>query len=147
MYSEVTAWKRLISHTLTMNERISLIMTIFLDDNQVKTVGQLSGDDAQIFVDMIYEASAHKLLRPRDKSIDFDMDIHVLPIRHWIASYRRSAGGVDAIYAEFVATKPCFRGHWKLHPVTTWRRIRCPVVDLQTCGRANIKARRSQSRF
>ena len=55
--SEDPGWKRLISRTLTMDERISLISTIFLDHNQVEVVGQLSGGDAQTFVDMIDEAS------------------------------------------------------------------------------------------
>lgn len=59
MYSEDPAWKRLISHSLTAEERISLITTISLDDDQVNMVVQLSGDDAQTFVDMINEVSTH----------------------------------------------------------------------------------------
>ena len=57
MYSEDPAWRRLISHSLTAEERISLITTISLDDDQVKMVEQLSGDDAQTFVDVIDEVS------------------------------------------------------------------------------------------
>ena len=98
VYSEVTAWKRLISHTLTVEERISLITTIFSDDNQVETVGQLSGSDAQTFVDTIDEVSLHNLLRSRDKLIDFDTGIHILSIRCWITSHQRPAGGVGTIY-------------------------------------------------
>ncbi|KAF9644879.1 kinase-like protein [Thelephora ganbajun] len=49
------AWKRLISDTLAIHERISLITVIFSDHNQVKMVGNLSGDDAQAFVDKIDE--------------------------------------------------------------------------------------------
>ena len=109
MYREVAAWKRLISHTLTMNERISLITMIFLDDNQVETVGQLYGSDAQTFVDTIDGVSLHKSLHSRDKLIDFDTGIHILSIRHWIASHQRPAGGVDTLCAVFVAAKPCFR--------------------------------------
>ena len=65
MCSEAPAWKLLISSTLTMNERISLIMTIFLDHNQVEMVGNLSGDDAQTFVDMLDEASFCIFLPPK----------------------------------------------------------------------------------
>ena len=49
------AWKRLISHTITADERISLIMTIFSDYNQVEKASHLSGNDAQAFVDTIDE--------------------------------------------------------------------------------------------
>ncbi|KAF9646904.1 kinase-like protein [Thelephora ganbajun] len=49
------AWKRLISDTLAIHEHISLITIIFSDPNQVKMVGNLSGDDAQAFVDKIDE--------------------------------------------------------------------------------------------
>ena len=57
MYSNDPAWKQLIGRTLTMDGRIALIMTIFSDDTQVEMVGQLSGDDAQTFVDTIDEVS------------------------------------------------------------------------------------------
>lgn len=62
MRSEDPAWKRLISRTLTTDERISLIATIFSDSNQVETVGQLSGDDGQAFIDVVYEVSPCALL-------------------------------------------------------------------------------------
>ena len=65
MCSEVPTWKLLISHTLTMNERISLITTIVLDHNQVEMVRNLSGDDAQTFVDMLDEASFCTFLPPK----------------------------------------------------------------------------------
>ena len=71
----------MISHTLTMTESISLITTIFLDNNQVEAVEQLSGGDAQAFVDMTDEVSRYKLLRSRDKLIGIDVDIHILSIR------------------------------------------------------------------
>lgn len=59
MYSEDTAWKRLISHPLVPDERTRLITTIFSDHNQVKMVEHLSGDDAQAFIDVIDEVSPH----------------------------------------------------------------------------------------
>ena len=57
MCSEVPAWKRLISDTLTMEERITLIVEIFSDLDQVKMVRNLSGDDAQTFINVTDEAS------------------------------------------------------------------------------------------
>jgi hypothetical protein len=57
--SELPAWKRLISHTLVTHERISLITTIFSDDNQVEMVRDLSGDDAQTFINTIDEVSLY----------------------------------------------------------------------------------------
>ena len=47
----------MISHTLAADERISLITTIFSDHNQIGVVEQLSGDDAQTFIDTIDEVS------------------------------------------------------------------------------------------
>jgi len=49
------AWKRLISHTLTTEERISLITEIFSHRDQVVMVGRLYGDDAQTFIDAVDE--------------------------------------------------------------------------------------------
>jgi len=57
-HSNSPAWKQLISasHTLTKNERVSLIMEIFSDHNQVRVVVEyLSGDNAQAFVDAVDE--------------------------------------------------------------------------------------------
>jgi len=53
--SERPAWKLLISRPLDMGERISLITTIFSDNNQVEKAGRLTGDDAQTFIDTIDE--------------------------------------------------------------------------------------------
>ena len=45
------------SDTLTVEERVSLIVKIFSDRDQVEMVKNLCGDDAQTFVDMMDEAS------------------------------------------------------------------------------------------
>ena len=47
----------MISDTLTMEERVSLIVEIFSDRDQVEMVRNLSGDDAQTFIDVTDEAS------------------------------------------------------------------------------------------
>ena len=51
----VPAWRRLISRPLTTNERISLVMAVFADRNEVGEVNHLSGNDAQTLVDVIDE--------------------------------------------------------------------------------------------
>ena len=38
-----------------MDKRVSLITTIFSDDNEVEIVEGLSGSDAQAFIDMVDE--------------------------------------------------------------------------------------------
>ena len=40
-----------------MEERVSLIVQIFSDRDQVEIIKNLSGDDAQTFVDMMDQAS------------------------------------------------------------------------------------------
>ena len=85
MYSEGPAWKVLIGRTLAMPERISLIATIFLDHNQIDMVGNLSGDDAQNFVDVVDEVSPHTNSRSKDKSTEFDSDTLTSSIRPWTA--------------------------------------------------------------
>ena len=43
----------MISDTLSMDEHVSLIATIFADKNETEMVRNLSGDDAQAFVDTV----------------------------------------------------------------------------------------------
>ena len=81
MHSEDPAWKQLISRTLATHERISLITTIFSDHSQVEMAGQLSGDNAQTFVDVIDEASLHTISRSKEKATDFSLNLYILLIR------------------------------------------------------------------
>jgi len=74
--SKHPAWKQLISHTLATDERISLITTIFLDENQVKMVERLSGDDAQTFIDKIDEVGLRTNSHSNAKLIKFDANLH-----------------------------------------------------------------------
>ena len=141
--SESPTWKRLNSHTLATHERISLIKTIFLDHSQASIVRHLSGGDAQAFIDMIDEVSS-----PMSKGqvIDFDLNLHILSIRHFIASYHRFAQVVCTIYTVFVVPKPCFQDHWKSHFATTQWNTHCVLVDFQMCGRGNTRAKRLRLR-
>ena len=71
MSSEDPPWKRLIGRTLATEERISLITTIFLDNDQVEMVEHLTGNDAQAFIDVVDGVSHHG-------SIYFDLILHLV---------------------------------------------------------------------
>ena len=47
-----------------MDERVSLITSVFSDDNEVKTIRNLSGDDAQAFIDITNEVSLYTFSPP-----------------------------------------------------------------------------------
>jgi len=81
MYSGIPAWKRLIDCSLTTDERISLIATIFSDRGEVEMVKDLSGDDAQSFVNVIDEVLRHFI---SEVSHPFDSDFSNPPSRRWI---------------------------------------------------------------
>ena len=49
-------WKRLISSPLTTQGRISLVADILSNRGEVEVARHLCGDDAQAFVDAVYEA-------------------------------------------------------------------------------------------
>ena len=142
--SNAPAWKQLISNTLTVDEHVALIATIFSDANEVKTVENLSGHDAQAFINIVDRVCPHILLPPKNW---LPLNLHTLSVRSWITSHHGSVGSICAFYTVFVATMPCSHSHWQLHPITTQRVMRCAAADLEKCGRANIKARRLQSRF
>ena len=59
--SEDPTWKKLISYPLSVHERISLLISIFSDHDEVEVVGRLSGEDAQTFVDLIAEVGTSTL--------------------------------------------------------------------------------------
>ena len=60
MYSaSLPAWKRLIDHPLSTDERIPLIESIVSDRDEAEIIGRLHGDDAQAFIDVIDEVSVY----------------------------------------------------------------------------------------
>ena len=63
-------------NTLAMDERISLITTIFLDQNQVEMVERLSGNDAQTFIDKIDEVNPGTDSRSNGRLIKFGPNLH-----------------------------------------------------------------------
>ena len=147
MCSDRPRWKRLISDPLVVHERISLIMMIFSDPNQVRVVSDLSGDVAQIFVDRISEVSPRVTFCPGEGEATRSPEPLALSIRCWIVSPHRYVGSVCAIYTKSAATRHYFPDDWKSHFVTTWRRGHLPIMDLRTFGRGNTKGVRLQLGF
>jgi len=143
--SDPPPWKRLISYTLPTHERISLITSIFSDRGEVEAVGQLSGDDAQTFIDIINEVGVCTLLAPKNGQVT-PTETPALLVRYWIASHNRSTGGVCALYTGSVVVKSYFQKPWWSHSVMTQQGTHSVVVGLQMCGRANIMARILQPR-
>ena len=60
------SWKRLISPSLAAHERTSLIATMFSKRDEVEATRQIGGDDAQTFVNLIYEVRSHHLVSPKN---------------------------------------------------------------------------------
>ena len=50
-----SAWKHLISRTFPSHEVVSLVEGIFEDEEEVRALNDLRGDDAQTFIDVIHE--------------------------------------------------------------------------------------------
>jgi len=69
-------WKQLLTHTLTTDERTSLITKIFSDRGEVGVVMKLSGDDSQAFIVTIAGVSP-PVSSPKHKSIDFDANLYL----------------------------------------------------------------------
>ena len=70
MSSDPPLWKRLIDPRLPTNERIQLIETIFSDRDEVEVFKYLSGNDVQIFVDVIDEASVQTPLSLENELVE-----------------------------------------------------------------------------
>ena len=77
--SDSSPWQSLISNTLPIHERISLVTMIFSNPNQVNEVRNLSRKDAQDFIDKVDEVSSH-VISFSGESIWFDPnpDVQVL---------------------------------------------------------------------
>ena len=54
-------WKRLIRGSLVQHERLALVTAIFSNRDEAEAAKCLCGDEAQNFIDVIYEARSHPL--------------------------------------------------------------------------------------
>ena len=140
-------WEGLTRNPLPMHERVSLITTIFSNKDEVEIVRHLCGDDAQSFINAVYEARSYILLFSKNGTVNFDSNAHVSSIRRWITSIVHCERGACAWYARSVAIMPCFQNHWPSHfPVTEPRICRCIKVGSRMYGRVHPVAWRSQLR-
>jgi len=58
---EAPACERLISHTFSPHEVISLVETVFANKDEVKMVREFRGDAAQTFIDVVHGVRLHFL--------------------------------------------------------------------------------------
>ena len=56
---KVPAYRRLINHSFSTHDVISLIEAIFTDKEEVRMVRNLCGDAAQTFIDVVHEVRLH----------------------------------------------------------------------------------------
>ena len=60
---DAPVWKHLIDRPFTTDERISLIADLFSDRDEIEALKDLSGSDAQSFIDMVDEVPFHSHVR------------------------------------------------------------------------------------
>ena len=111
MYSDLPAWKQLLSPNLATHKRIPLIVTIFSGGAEVEIAGNLFGDDAQTFVDVIDEVSIRTFHLSRTGLFVPYLNFCALLVSHWITSRHGSTEDVCILYTGFVVEKPYFRDH------------------------------------
>jgi len=140
---DLPGWERLIRSIPASGERISLIMDILSNGNEVKMVECLCGDEAQSFIDAVYEARYHPLFSPESMSADF----RSLLIRRWVASIMTThhGRGVCTFCAIFVVAIPYFQNHWTSKFPATERETHCTGAGLRMCGKVYLTARRLRS--
>jgi len=92
MRSGIPAWKRLIHRPRVTDERISLIMEIFANNDEIEAVEHLCGEDAQSFIDVLVEVPSSFF--HLNSLIDYDSNFHAPLIRHWTVSSHCYRGSV-----------------------------------------------------
>ena len=97
--SNVPVWKHLIERTFTTDERVSLITDLFSDRGEIEALKNLSGGDAQLFVDVIDEVPSHSRA-----GMTGPLTCAQTLIRCWMAWYHGSGGSVWPYYAGYAAT-------------------------------------------
>jgi len=125
-----------------------------MSQDEVKTIGNLCGDDAQNFIDVIHEVPSPFLhfrcnvLLPLPVSVPPFLDSHLPSIRLWTSQIANlsSGGGAYGFYAGYAAAGLCSRSRCKSHSATIDRVPRYIAAGTPTCGRVNTKVAMSQLR-
>ena len=97
--SDVPVWKRLIDRSLATDKRVSLIADLFSNRDEFEALKDLSGGDAQLFVDVIDEVPSHSRV-----GMTGPLTCAQTLIRCWMAWYHGSGGSVWSYYAGYAAT-------------------------------------------
>jgi len=93
---DAPACKRLTSRAFSPHEVIPLIEAIFTNQNEVKMIGFLRGDEAQTFIDVIHEVRLRHPSFPRRGLISSCLSVpnfHSPLIRLWISPISRHGSG------------------------------------------------------
>jgi len=91
---DAPACTRLTSRAFSPHEVIPLIEAIFTNQNEVKMIGYLRGDDAQTFIDVIHEVRLYATLFTRRSLIPVQPSPS--PIRPWISVISHHGSGESA---------------------------------------------------
>ena len=152
--SNEPAWKRLAGRAFLPHELISLIEAALMSQDEVKTIGNLCGDGAQSFIDVIHEVPSPLLhfrctvLLPLPILVPPFSDLHLLLIRLWTSQIANpsSEGGAYAFYVGYAVARLCFRSRCTSHSTTIDRVPHYIAVGTPMCGRASTKVAMSQLR-
>jgi hypothetical protein len=137
----------LISGAVPQGERASIIETVFLSRKAIDMARHLRGNNAQAFIDVVDEVR-YRSFTPGGLFVDIAL-IHLHSNRCWKAPtlHRGSEGNVFGHCTRHAPTTSYFPDHCRSSYLTVQRDARCTVVDLGMCGSANMKGRKSRSRY
>jgi len=95
-----------------MDERIDLIQSIFSDHDEAEAFKYLSGNDAQMFVDVVAEVGICVLLL-LGGVIPLKLPSPLVRLwKAWIAFHQRPTSVFCIPYMGSVGMKPCFQDHF-----------------------------------
>ena len=80
------SWERLIRSPPAEYERVSLITNIFSNRDEIEMVRHLCEDDAQAFINVVYEVRPYTLSFPKNRTVDLNSNSCVSSIRRWTTS-------------------------------------------------------------
>jgi hypothetical protein len=137
----------LISGAVPQGERASVIETVFLSRKAIDMVHHLRGNNAQAFIDVVDEVRYRSFI-PEGLFIDIALT-HLHSDRRWKTPILRrgSDGNVFGRCTRHAPTTSYFPDHCRSSYLAVQRDARCTAVDLGMCGNANMRGRKSRSRY
>jgi hypothetical protein len=137
----------LISGAVPQGERASIIETVFLSRKAIDMVRYLRGSNAQAFIDVVDEVR-YRSFTPGGFFVDIALT-HLHSDRCWkaLTLRRGSEGNVFGHCTRHAPTTSYFPDHCRSSCLAVQRDARCTAVDLGMCGSANMRGRKSRSRY